>query len=383
MLGQFFKYFFVYIFRAKTRQKLLFLAFVGLFISSFCLLVLQSSMGGLQRNLIERSKKVIGHATIKLNGAENAESVFQKVKELGLKPQKELEIELLVKKGAYITPVILHGVDSNRVEASFLQKTILSELVLPYDLAYKIQAMAGDQVQIISPGHVDYFLGELPRSQTLVIDDLIETKVPEIDLLHGYTRMKVLQNLIRERTYNKIVLYEQIDKKFLQKQLSDFNVEIISWEEKNKSLVWALGIESTVMIFLFVCMALLVSLCITSGLMVFFNKIKTDLASFWILGASQDDLEKCSKVFLFLMSVLACGLGIVFSLIFLSIFDYYGPNIMPDIFVDRKIPIFITLQGILVSFTIPTLISITFSYLTLGHFTKNSESLFEQIKAYG
>ncbi|MFZ8934686.1 MAG: hypothetical protein ACO2ZP_12390, partial [Bacteriovoracaceae bacterium] len=139
----------------------------------------------------------------------------------------------------------------------------------------------------------------------------------------------------------------------------------------------------TVMIFLFVCMALLVSLCITSGLMVFFNKIKTDLASFWILGASQDDLEKCSKVFLILMSVLACGLGIVFSLIFLSIFDYYGPNIMPDIFVDRKIPIFITLQGILVSFTIPTLISITFSYLTLGHFTKNSESLFEQIKAYG
>ncbi|MDH5581276.1 MAG: hypothetical protein OEY33_05170 [Bdellovibrionales bacterium] len=385
MLGQFFKYFFSYIFRAKTRQKLLFLAFVGLFLSSFCLLVLQSSMGGLQRNLMERSKNVTGYTTIKLkdNKAKEYEKLFKKLKDLRLRPQKELEVELLIKKGAYITPLILHGIDTDSIEVPFLKNTTLQELILPYDLAYKIQAMAGDQVQIISPGHVDYFLGELPRSQSLVIDDLIETKVPEVDLLHGYTRLRVLQNLIREKVINKIVLYAPIKADLLKKELKGLDVEIVSWEEKNKNLVWALGIESTVMIFLFVCMALLVSLCITSGLMVFFNKIKTDLASFWILGASKNDLERCSKIFLILISILACGLGIVFSLIFLFVFDYYAPNIMPDIFVDRKIPIFITLEGILISFFIPTFISVTFSYMTLGHFTRNSESLFEQIKAYG
>ncbi len=342
-------------------------------------------MGGLQRNLIQRSKSVLGHAVVRLSqeDVKNSEKIFNKLISLNLKPQKELEIELLVKNGAYITPVILHGVDTKTLEAEFLKEAVVQELVLPYDLAFKVKAMTGDQIQLISPGHVDYFLGELPRSQTLVVDDLIETRVPEVDLYHGFTRIELVQNLIRERTLNKIVIYAPIDLKNLKNELKGLGGTVISWEELNKNLVWALGIESTVMVFLFACMALLVSLCITSGLMIFFNKIKTDLASFWILGASKAELEKCSKVFLVGMSIFSCGLGVLFSILFLQIFDYYAPNIMPDIFVDRKIPIHITPKGILISFSIPTMISILFSYLTLGQFTKNEGDLFEQIRTYG
>ena len=66
----FFNYFFHYVLKAKTRQRLLFIAVVGLFLSAFSLLVIQGIMGGLQKGLIARSKNVHGSHLI----------VFQEIK---------------------------------------------------------------------------------------------------------------------------------------------------------------------------------------------------------------------------------------------------------------------------------------------------------------
>jgi lipoprotein-releasing system permease protein len=61
------------------------------------------------------------------------------------------------------------------------------------------------------------------------------------------------------------------------------------------------------------------------------------------------------------MALLTVGLGILFAIIFLWGLDTYGGNIMPEVFIDRKIPIHISLRGILVSFGVPFLISSLFS----------------------
>ena len=67
----FFSYFFKYIFFAKTRQRLLFIAVVGLFISAFSLMVIQGIMGGLQRGLINRSKSVHGSYLVQFDSVTN------------------------------------------------------------------------------------------------------------------------------------------------------------------------------------------------------------------------------------------------------------------------------------------------------------------------
>ena len=341
-------------------------------------------MGGLQNNLMVRSKAVLGKATLYYK-SEKTDPEYQKIfKILDEKKalySKEYEIELLLRYQTFITPVIVHGIDQNGFVPDLLRVDLQSSMgqkkvdaIMPIELAYKVGVAPPETLQLISPAHVDDILGEVPRSQSVKIERTISTDVPEIDLYHIWVRLPLIQNLIQSHLINRVRIYSDMDFKEL-KALLPKDAQLKTWEDENATLVWALKLESTVMIFLFAAMSLLVSLCITSGLLIFFNKIKSDLASFWILGASFSKIDRATKYFLHLMSILSIGSGVVSGLIFLWLFNHYAPEIMPDVFVDRKIPILITTKGLLISFFVPYAISSVFSIFALNQFKREHDLL--------
>lgn len=328
-------------------------------------------MGGLQNKLMERSKKILGHATISIDASydENELShLFDQLKNKKILYTAEYELELMAKYRSYLTPVIVHGVDTNGYLPSFLASQHFQNGMIPYEIAYKMEFIAPDEIKLISPSHVDSLFLDLPRQQTVVIDKIISTDVPEVDGAHIWVRLPYIQNLIHERKINRIRLYSPIKKHDWVTVSKNFIVK--TWEEENSSLVWALNLESTVMVFLFAAMSLLVSLCITSGLLIFFTKIKNDLSSFWILGASLKKIQKSTTLFLHLMSFCSILLGLFTGLLFLLVFEKVGANIMPDVFVDRKIPVLITMKGIVLSVFIPYFISWFFIHFSLEQFKK-------------
>jgi len=376
MFKTYLKYFFFFIISAKNRQRLLILAVVGLFISSFALIVLQSTMGGLQNKLMERSKAVIGRATILYKSDSQSASLKEIEKILSEKKlnyTREYEIELLLRYQTYITPVIVHGIDLKGFIPPFLIKDKF-EAMMPMELAYKVGVAPPETLELISPSHVDELLGDIPRSQSVRIDRTFSSDVPEIDMYHMWVRLPLIQNLIQKRMINRLRIYSAGDFDSL-KPLLPKEARLMTWEDENRTLVWALNLEATVMVFLFAAMSLLVSLCISSGLLIFFNKIKTDLSSFWILGASHDKINRSTKYFLHLMSLLSILSGVVAGLIFLYLFDHFAPEIMPDVFVDRKIPILITTKALLVSFFVPYLISFFFVKFALAQFKREHDFL--------
>lgn len=387
MSQSFYKYFVGYISKSKTRQKLLTLAIIGLFLSSFSLLVLQGVMGGLQKGVISRSKNVNGAGYIAIPETFNTSDLSfleSSLKEKNIEYLKEYEVELLVKNGDILRPVILHGIDLGSDLPKFLKDKNFNGAVLGADLATSLKSFFEDKLLFISPSHSDFLVTEIPRQSSIEFSDIVVTDVEQTDRAHGWVAIEFLQNLTRARTVNKITFFTQ---GHYNKAFDNFNnsldLKFIKWESQNKSLVWALNLETTVMIILFVAMSLLVAICITSGFMIFFDKVKTDLLSFWVLGLSQSKIFKLLFSFTQVLSFIFIACGVIVGLGVLKLLDSKSLGFVPDIFVEQNIPISVSFENILISFMVPYLISCVFSYFSYRSFKSENSSFIKLIRSVG
>lgn len=384
----FFKYFLSYIFKTKTRQRLLLIAVVGLLISSFSLVVLQGIMGGLQNGLINRSKLALGYGHLDLIKHQDKKTyltLVDKLQEAKVDFYPEYEIELMLKKDNRLSPLILHGIDYSFGIPPFLKKRDTSATVLGSEVANKVNAYFESKINFISPAHVDSLFGDVPRQVTSKVSDFYMSELQEIDSVHGWVRLPVVQNLIRKHAVNKIVFYDSKSLIQATKIVNDLypGINIVTWEKMNRSLVWALALETNSMLFLFIGMSFLVAICITSGFMIFFDKIKGDLISFWILGKSQKEIFKLSYLLTHAISFLFTGIGLFAGLTFLYLLQHNDINFMPDFFVERRIPVKLDSFKIIISFIIPYIISVVFSYFSFSMFKKESSSFLNVIRNAG
>lgn len=384
----FFRYFFSYIFLAKTRQRLLFIAVVGLFISAFSLMVIQGIMGGLQQGLIKRSKAV--HGSHLLQFTEPTTDSLTDLKELLRKEAipfySELETEVMVKHRSYVAPAKLHGLDLSDERPGFLLEKDFKGLVMGSDLSNKIRLQFLDEVQIIAPGVTDSLMGEVPRFISESLSDYLYSELPEVDEFEIWARIELVQNLIRQRGINQIRLFGDVNPDLINKiktMPEIYGMRWLTWEEMNGALVWSLNLETKVMLFLFISMSLLVAIAITSGLLIFYSKIRKDLMSFWILGMSQTRIIQLCYRFTLILSGLTCALGGISGYLALKLLESYGHDLMPDIFVERQLPVSLSAGHILLSLFIPFGISVVFSYFSFAHFRKENQSFVSIVRSLG
>ena len=187
--------------------------------------------------------------------------------------------------------------------------------------------------------------------------------------------------MIRKRKVNKFRIFEG-DLDQVQKILkTDWPLaKLNTWAEENSTLVFALNLETRVMMFLFIGMSFLVGICITSGFLIFYNKVKIDLASFWLLGLSKEKLLKLIYTFGHLITLLFCVAGVVLGLVFLYLLDTNQFVIMPDNFIERNIPVKIESMHIIISLIVPYFVSAFFTHLSFKSFKQENFSFITQIR---
>lgn len=345
-------------------------------------------MGGLQNGLIARSKSVHGSYLIIFD--EVTHDSVSEIKDLLIKEAipfySELEVEVMLKRKNYIAPAKLHGIDLNDERPSFLQGKDFDGLVMGSELASKIKLQFLDDVQIIAPGVTDALMGEVPRFVSETLSDYLYSELSEVDEFEVWTRLSMVQNLVRQRGINQIRLFGDVPEQVIKKlQQIETGVEkrILSWEKMNEALVWSLNLETKVMLFLFISMSLLVAIAITSGLMIFYSKIRRDLMSFWILGMSQKKLISLCFRFTLILSVVTVLAGGIFGFGLLQVIESFGHEIMPDVFVERELPVSIEFRHVIISLFIPFFISFIFNYFSFLNFRKENQSFVSVVRSLG
>jgi lipoprotein-releasing system permease protein len=383
---EFIKYFTGYIFFNKTRQRLLFIALFGLFLSSFALIVMQSVMGGLQNGVVKRARDVQGSYVLYLTSP--SQELLAKIKKFSIPFSLEYEIELLLKHHNYLAPAVLHGVHPDSRLPQFLNYQDMNNgLVLGSELMRKTQADIYSSVNVISPAHTNSFFGDIPRLITLEVSELVDTTVFEVDQTNAWTRISAVWNLIQKKEFNRVRFYggDETFKDNLNRLQKEFpnEFELKSWEELNSSLVWALKLENFVMITLFIGMSLLVGISITSGYLLFFDKIKNDLLSFWIMGLSINKIKKYSAYFLLFLSFSVAVLGVFTGYLFLQFIKNSHLSFMPDIFLEQNLPILIEFKGVILSFLVPYSIALFFSFFIFKNIKNDEKSFLSQLRSSG
>lgn len=345
-------------------------------------------MGGLQKGLIARSKNIHGSQLVIFDDVttEDLSQMKDYLRKEGIHFYSELEVEVMLKHKSYVAPAKLHGIDLDDERPSFLQDKNFDGLVMGSDLSSRIKLQFLEEVQIIAPGVTDSLMGEIPRFVSDSLSDYLYTELSEVDDFEIWSRKTLVQNLIRQKGINQIRIFGEIPEKTI-KNIMNFETKvpkrILSWEKMNEALVWSLNLETKVMLFLFISMSFLVAISITSGLMIFYAKIRKDLMSFWILGMSQKKIISLCFNFTLILSAMTVCVGGIFGRIALFILERFGHDLMPDIFVEREFPIYLDFNHIVISLGIPFSISVIFSYFSFSLFRKENQSFVNIVRSLG
>lgn len=387
MSFRFIAYLIKYLSQARSRQHLLLFSLLGPFLASFSLLVVQSTMGGLQHNLVYRSKNISGDYLLILPPGQdfNLERIWNISQELKISIIPEREEEVLLRNGPYMAPAILRGIPDS-IPKNLLPHSLKGQkfdgLIMGSDLAVKLRARPHSDLVIITPSKTDLSFDEIPRYVTERLNEIVLTDVPEIDAIQVWSRDRLVWNLIKQKNYNQMRVYfnDQANIK-IEKVIEKLDQEgvkiqkVLSWEEQNDALAGALKLESKVMLFLFSCISLLVTLSMASGLIVFFNKINLDLVGLWILGMSKNSILKHILILTFMIIISSIGSGVILGTLFLYLLESEGGEILPSIFVDRKIPVLFSNGTYLLAIFIPLIIASFLIPLALRQFRNQSNFL--------
>lgn len=310
-------------------------------------------MSGLQNGVITRSKNILGSY------------ILQTSEELRFseKHYKEKEIEVILEKES-ITPIILHGYYQ---VPDFLKDLNTENLILGIDLSSLLNISYQDEVTVLAPHLSNFFLPNLPRFFTTQVSDYLFSDVQSLDYFHGWIQASVLEEAFFDSNYTY---------RFFEQPKDTTNM--ISWEDQNQELVWALALERNVMLFLFSSMSLLISISIGIAFAMFFQKIKQEIITFYILGATLSSIYKNLFYFGLFFTSTMIGIGVGIAYILLKFLQ--SKIVLPIIFLEKTLPILITSQAVVKSFFIPFLITYIFYYYIYSSFKKESSDIVTLLK---
>lgn len=340
-----------------------FLSIAGVAVGVATLIVILSVMDGFEGALKTRLAQGEFHILVTRAGEDN-EPFFaftpdkvNKVYSLGsdvLSVNPVLSTEAILKAGKKVAGMSMRGVAESHmsllaaslIEAAEGPKVLSREgLWLGKELAYQLNVLPGDRVQVISPTETEGPLESVPRIRSFRVDGIFESGLPEKDLHTVYASLEAVQDfLARPGLVNRVEVsvrdFERSEKSGgqIRGELGDaFRVQ--DWNELNAHLFASLKLERITMFVILAMIVLVASFNIVTSLRMTVVEKRKEIAILQAMGATG---KQIGGIFLVQGAVignigtligLMAGLGITLML------KTYPVIELPDIFYDRSLPV--------------------------------------------
>ena len=313
---------------------------VGIILGVATLIIVMSVMNGFRAELIGRILGLNGHIGVyeNQNNFQNYDEYSVGVAEIpGVKAvTPQIEGQGLIVYNNYSSGIVVRGIRWSDLSArkqlwnSIRNKEIESfnknGIIIGHRLAKKLNIEDNDDVFILTPQMRVTAFGSLPKQKKFKVIQAFDVGMFEYDSsfvfmslgnaqsLYGYDANNSISNL--EVYLNSTDDIELIKKKLLE--ISDKNLIITDWIERNYSFINALKVERNVMFIILTLIITVAAFNIISSMIMFVNSKSIDIAVLRAMGASKN----CIMKIFFLTGISIGGVGTFFGTVLGILFCY-------------------------------------------------------------
>jgi lipoprotein-releasing system permease protein len=335
--------------RAKRKQTAIsvvtLLSVVGVGVGVMALIVVISVMTGFAEDLKEKILGVTAHVMVLKRGQEmkDYEEVAQKLRAIpGVKGVSPFIIREVILQGPHrATGAVVRGLDPESAGSVLPLERILKfghiedlnmpsgaevpGIILGKELAQYVGAGVGDPVVLVSPLGTLTPWGNLPKWKKFTVKGFFDSGYWEFDYKLAYISLSVAQKVFDipgqvtgiELRVNDVYRTGEIRKLIYQSSLGpDYVAE--DWMQRNRNLLFALGMEKKVMFVILFCIVGVAALLIISILVMMVMEKQKDIAILKTMGANSAQIL---RIFMFqgliigmLGTLLGCTGGLLISL---------------------------------------------------------------------
>jgi lipoprotein-releasing system permease protein len=357
----------------RSKQRPTFIALIallsvaGVTVGVMALIVVIAVMAGFESDLKARILGVESHVVVVAQGQGQAgyKQVLRQVQAIdGVAAATPFVYSQVMIRSAYgVSGAVLRGVDpllAGKVIQNLDTEALLagdvegpqqaegkpSPVILGKELAKKLAAVKGGQVQIIAPTGILSPMGHLPAMKSFQVTGLFSSGMFEYDGSLAFVHLEQAQRLLRmpgavsgiEIKVNDVYQAPQIARQIESMLGAGFWVR--DWTQMNQNLFAALKLEKTVMFIILALIILVAAFNIASTLIMMVMQKTKDIAILKAMGATDRSIR---KIFIFngmAIGSLGIALGVSLGFVLCTLLKHYQFIHLPgDVYYITTLPV--------------------------------------------
>lgn len=363
--------------RSKKKERFIslitFISIAGVALGVTALIIVISVMAGFENDL--KSKILGAYAHVRIISFEGPFSDYKdlltKVKSL---PEVKaatpfLANEVILTSTNSVSGAVVYGVDPDGVSAvtdlvrnmkegsvESLKEADRNGIILGIELARNLNAIVGDEINVVAPFGSRTPQGFVPKVTTFVVTGIFEMGMYEYDAKLAFTNLKSAQGIVDnfgDRVTGLEIKLKDLEKSDevtheLRKMLG-YPFYARDWKDMNRNLFSALKLEKVVMFIILTMIIIVAAFNIVSTLIVVVNNRRKEIAILKAMGAKPKEIMKIFVYQGMIIGAVGTLIGLMLgNVVCFLLKKYKFIKLPPDVYYISTLPVDVHVEDLII-----------------------------------